>query len=142
MKDLCGVDEVDELVRAFYRLAAVDELLGPIFETANVDWAGHIPKLVEFWSWQLFGIRGYEGHPLRAHQPLQVATPFREEHYRRWLELFEETLDDRFTGPVTELARERARKMAAAMRRLLDGQHDSGAVPVGVTVVAPGQVGR
>lgn len=136
LPDLRGVEEVEELVRAFYRAAAVDRVLGPVFEAAAVDWAEHIPKLVAFWSWQLFGIRGYEGHPLRAHEPLQARTPFEDRHYERWLELFEETLDERFSGEVTELARGRARRMAAALQRLLEGHAGDRSAPVGVTMTS------
>lgn len=35
--DIVERDDIDRLVRAFYRDAATDDLLGPVFETANVD---------------------------------------------------------------------------------------------------------
>ena len=119
VRDLRDADDIDGFVRAFYRLAATDDLLGPVFEEAGVDWSVHIPTLIEFWSWQLFGVPGYEGQPLLAHRALQAATPFRPEHYERWLEIFDDTMDEHFSGPTAELAKARARKMAAAMRRLL-----------------------
>ena len=98
----------------------MDDVLGPVFAAAEMNWNAHIETLVDFWSWQLFGVRGYEGNPLRAHEPVHARTPFTAEHYERWLELFEDTIDNLFTGPVAELAKARARKMAAAMQRLLD----------------------
>ena len=119
VRDLRDADDVDGFVRAFYRRAAMDDVLGPVFEAAGVDWSVHIPTLIEFWSWQLFGVPGYEGHPLLAHRHLQAATPFRPAHYERWLEIFDDTIDERFIGPTAEAAKARARKMAAAMRRLL-----------------------
>ncbi len=137
-RDLCDAVDIEQLVRAFYRRAAADNLLGPVFEVAHVDWSVHIPKLVAFWSWQLLGIRGYEGNPLRAHEPLQAATPFGEEHYARWLELFTETVDEQFLGPIAETAKCRARKMAKALQRLLGGESAAGAIPVEVMAV-PGQ---
>lgn len=124
-RDLRDSADIEQLVRAFYRYAAMDDLLGPVFEAAHVDWSVHIPKLIDFWSWQLFGVRGYEGNPLRAHAPLQAATPFRDEHYARWLELFDETVDEHFRGPMAEAAKSRARKMAKALRRLLAGESAS-----------------
>ena len=130
--DLRARDDVEQLVRAFYRRAATDDVLGPVFEAARVDWSVHIPKLVEFWSWQLFGVRGYEGNPLRADAPANASTPFGDEHYRRWLELFEDTVDELFRGPTAEMAKARARKMAHALQRLLAGTDASGDVPVEV----------
>jgi len=141
-RDLRDSSDIEQLVRAFYRRAATDDLLGPVFEAAHVDWAVHIPRLIDFWSWQLFGVRGYEGNPLRAHQPLQTATPFREEHYERWLELFGETVDEQFGGPTAEAAKTRARKMAKALRRLLVGTRTPGHCPVEVALVHPPEPGR
>lgn len=132
--DITGPDDIRILVVAFYRDAAMDDLLGPIFKAAHVDWSVHIPKLVDFWAWQLLGVRGYEGNPLRAHEPSHARTPFREEHYDRWLELFDATVDNRFEGPVSELAKARARRMARALRRLLAGETASGDEPVDVFV--------
>lgn len=135
--DLRGTADIELLVRSFYRRAATDDVLGPVFAAARVDWSVHIPKLIDFWSWQLFGVRGYEGNPLRAHEPLQSATPFGSEHYERWLELFEETVDEQFRGPMAETVKTRARKMASALRRLLTGESATGDVPVRVTGTHP-----
>ncbi|MGZ6979932.1 MAG: group III truncated hemoglobin [Acidimicrobiia bacterium] len=132
-RDLCDPVDIELLVRSFYRRAATDDLLGPVFDAARVDWSAHIPKLVVFWSWQLLGVRGYEGNPLRSHERLQAATPFRDEHYERWLELFDETVDEQFGGPIAETAKGRARKMARALRRLLAGESAAGELPVAVT---------
>ena len=130
LPDIGGRAHVERFVRDFYRQAAMDDVLGPVFAAAGMDWNGHIETLVEFWSWQLFGVRGYEGNPLRAHEPVHARTPFTPEHYERWLELFEGTIDTLFTGPVAELAKARAHKMATAMQRLLNGVSDAGDAPI------------
>ncbi len=121
--DLDTRDDIARLVVAFYRYAAMDELLGPVFEAAEVDWPEHIDTLTDFWAWQLLGERGYVGNPLRAHEPVHALTPFTEAHYERWLDLFVSTIDEYFVGPIAERAKIRAAKMAHAMRRLLDGEH-------------------
>lgn len=128
--DIESYDDCTRLVRNFYRQAAMDDLLGPVFTAAHVDWTTHLPKVTDFWAWQLLGIRGYEGDPLHAHAPAHARTPFTVAHYHRWLDLFESTLDDLFRGPVTELARQRARKMARALQRLLDGESAEGDLPI------------
>lgn len=130
--------DVERFVRDFYRLAAMDDVLGPVFAATEMNWNAHIETLVDFWSWQLFGRRGYVGNPLRAHEPAHARTPFMAQHYERWLELFEGTIDNSFAGPVAELAKTRARKMATAMRRLLDGISDIGTTPVQATLVPGG----
>jgi hemoglobin len=118
-RDIEDVADVEDLVRAFYRDVAMDDVLGPVFRAAGVDWSAHIPKLVDFWTWQLFGDRVYEGQPMRAHQGAHQRTPFADRHYERWLDLFTVTVDDRFAGPVASRAKERAHKVASSMRRFL-----------------------
>jgi hemoglobin len=129
--DIGTRDDIGRLVQAFYRDAAMDDLLGPIFEAADVDWPEHIETLTEFWSWQLLGERGYDGNPLRAHEPIHARFPFRDAHFQRWLELFTATVDENFCGPIAATAKIRAVKMAHALQRLLGGAHG-----------APGESGR
>ncbi len=129
-RDLDDREAIDDLVRSFYRRAAMDDVLGPVFEAAHVDWSVHIPTLIDFWAWQLLGEPGYEGNPLLAHAPVHARTPFGEEHYDRWLELFTDTVEERFEGPSADLAVRRATKMARALRRLLEGIDDRGDRPI------------
>jgi len=126
LPDLATEADIERLVRDFYRDAAVDEVLGPVFEAAEVDWAAHIPRVTEFWAWQLIGGRRYDGRPLRSHERVNRLVPFTEAHYERWLELFCATLHERWSGPVTDLAEQRARRMAGSMHRVLAGDDDPG----------------
>ncbi|MGH8979059.1 MAG: group III truncated hemoglobin [Acidimicrobiia bacterium] len=121
LPDLDNRDRITQFVRDFYRQVAMDDLLGPVFARAHVDWAAHIPKLVDFWSWQLLGEPRYERNPLRAHEPVHARDPFGPELYERWLELFDGTVDDGYCGPIADLAKDRARRMAQALQRLLAG---------------------
>lgn len=127
--DIDDRDDIEMLVRSFYRDAATDDLLGPIFEAAHVDWPSHIATLTDFWSWQLLGERGYDGNPLRAHEPVHARCPFADAHFERWLDLFTATVDGHFTGPTAETAKQRAGKMARALARLLRGVHSAGHEP-------------
>jgi hemoglobin len=136
--DITTRDDIRELVVAFYRDVATDDALGPVFAAAQIDWSVHIPKLVDFWAWQLLGHPGYERNPLRAHEPVHARTPFGEIHYQRWLALFESTVDDLFVGPNADAAKRRARRMTKALRRLLDGEAASGNRPTEVMWSAGG----
>ncbi|MEQ1702869.1 MAG: group III truncated hemoglobin [Ilumatobacteraceae bacterium] len=128
MPDLVERSDVERLVLAFYRQAAMDSLLGPVFAASITDWNQHIETLVDFWCWQLFGERGYVGNPLRAHEPAHGRTPFTATHYERWVSLFVETTDETFAGPAADLAKSRAIKMARSMQRLLGGHEGRGDV--------------
>ncbi|HEY6531845.1 MAG TPA: group III truncated hemoglobin [Acidimicrobiales bacterium] len=124
LPDLGSEADIEVLVRAFYRQAAVDDVLGPVFAAADVDWAEHIPKVTAFWNWQLLGGRRYDGRPLRAHERVNGLVPFTEAHYERWLELFGDTLRENWSGPVADTAERRAERMARSMRRVLAGDDD------------------
>ena len=132
--DLATRADIEALVRSFYRAAAVDELLGPIFVAARLDWPIHIERITDFWTWQLLGGERYERNPLLAHRPVHERTPFADEHYDRWLELFVETVDQYFEGPVADAAKGRAVKMANALQRLLAGHAGTGSAPTEVMI--------
>lgn len=116
-------EDIARLVRAFYRDVATDDLLGPIFEGMGVDWPAHVATLTDFWAWQLLGETGtYRGNPLRAHEPVHARYPLTDAHDERWLELFTATIDAELSGPIAEVARQRAARMAAAMHRRIDSE--------------------
>ena len=130
MTDICDRADLELMVRNFYRDAAMDDVLGPVFEAAQVNWNAHIDTLIDFWAWQLLGEPGYDRQPLRAHESVHARTPLTREHYDRWLQLFCDTVDTSFVGPTAEAAKTRGRKMAAAMERLLAGVSASGDGPI------------
>jgi len=102
------VGDVEELVRRFYQAAIPDPLLGPVFHAFGVDWSVHIPKLVAFWSRELLGEPGYTGRPVGAHGPVLDRRPFGAAEVARWLELWEETVDELFHGELADRAKQRA----------------------------------
>lgn len=121
--DLDTVDDVAEMVRRFYADVAQDELLGPVFnDVAEVDWSEHVPRLTQFWSRVLLGVHsGYDGNPLQAHARIHARHPFTPAHFERWLELFTETVELGWSGPVAERAITLANNVARVHRTQLLG---------------------
>ncbi len=118
---LDDADEIADLVRRFYRDVAQDDVLGPVFnDVARVDWPAHLTKLTAFWSRALLGVSGYDGNPFAAHQRIHRQRPFTKAHFDRWLALFEDTLDQGWSGPEVERARDLARTVARVHLRQLD----------------------
>jgi hemoglobin len=104
-RDLDSPEEIAEMVRRFYQDVAQDDLLGPLFnDVAQVDWNEHLPKLTQFWCRALLGIEGYVGNPYRAHSLINDRSPFTMEHFERWLELFHDTVELGWTGPLADHA--------------------------------------
>lgn len=123
LRDLESPTDVAELVRRFYADVAQDDLLGPMFnDVARVDWSEHLPKLAAFWSRFLFGQIGYEGNPFRAHLEVHQREAFRLDHFHRWLDLFEETVDLGWEGPNAERMKQLANRVAEVHGRQLTGE--------------------
>jgi len=114
------------MVRDFYRQVAMDDLLGARVRRRARRLVGAHPQAGGLLGLAAARPAGYEGNPLRAHAPVHAHTPFGPELYERWLDLFEATVDAGYAGPVAEVAKGRARRMAGALRRLLDGVHGPG----------------
>ena len=111
-----------DLVVAFYREIVFDDLLEPVFgEVAEVDWALHLPKLIDYWCRVLLGQPGYAGAILNAHRHVHDIEPFRVEHFDRWYALWIDAIDQRWAGPTADLAKTHAAHIAAVLaRKLLD----------------------
>lgn len=108
MKDISDIKDIQVFVDNFYAKVQVDALIGPIFMTVISDWQPHLNKMYAFWNAVLFGETGYKGNPFSKHAPLKINPP----HFERWLQLFGETIDSHFEGPVAEDTKKRAGLMA------------------------------
>ncbi|MDE0802884.1 MAG: nitronate monooxygenase [Acidimicrobiales bacterium] len=121
--DLDSRTKIHDLVVAFYRDVAIDDVLAPVFnEVAEVDWAEHLPTLVDYWCRVLLGERGYEGYILHPHQALHEMVPLRPEMFDRWIQLFDAALDERWAGPVADEAKRHAGKIASMLSRRITGR--------------------
>lgn len=125
--DLVDETEIAEMVRRFYQGVAQDDLLGPVFnDVAQVDWSTHLPKLTAFWCRILLGQPGYAGNPFRAHvethgQMAETGRGFTHAHFERWLDLFHDTVEGGWTGPIADHAIEMAHRVAHVHSQQLVG---------------------
>ena len=109
MHDIATEADIKTLVDSFYDKVNADPLLGPIFnDVAKVDWDHHLPTMYSFWSTLLFRTMTFKGQPLAKHLPLPVSP----EHFQRWLALFKQTLNENFSGPKADEARNFAASIA------------------------------
>ncbi len=109
MKEIENDADIRLLVDDFYGKVKKDELLGPVFAARIKNWDEHLPRMYRFWASLLFGTPGYAGNPFEKHLGLEL----KKEHFDRWLQLFESTLDTNFKGSRAEEARQRARSIAS-----------------------------
>ena len=109
MKALESKVDVIHLVDSFYDKVNKDEILSPIFnDFAKVHWDAHLPIMYEFWSSILLGTESYSGRPFPKH----LSLPIEQKHFDRWLELFNQTVNDNFEGKLADEAKNRASNIA------------------------------
>ncbi len=109
-----------------------DEVIGYIFtDVAKLDFDHHLPIIGDFWETMLFQTGNYARHgrnPLQVHGELNEKTPLEAKHFRRWLEIFTETIDRLFSGERSEFLKSRAHSIAARMYNFVGGVPPLGAM--------------
>jgi dephospho-CoA kinase len=100
--ELNNREDIAFLVHSFYERILNDEMLAPFFKTLNFE--KHLPKMIDFWCFVLLGETGYSTNVVEKH----IHMPLNAEHFERWLEIFNNTLDDYFEGENVEIAKQRA----------------------------------
>ena len=109
--------DLELLLTDFYKIAPNDAEIGHHFD--GVDLAAHLPVIVDFWEKVLFGKAVYFGNPLAVHQILHAKSPLTPEHFRRWVEIFQEIVDALFAGKTADDAKLRAKMIAHSLNQNL-----------------------
>ena len=117
-KDIQTKEDIVGLVNAFYTKVQEDELIGPFFnDVMKVDWDKHLPIMYNFWSTNLLSDGDYKGNLVQKHTEVNGEKSIEDKHFKRWVKLFHETLDERFDekGEKSQLARTRALSIATVL---------------------------
>jgi hemoglobin len=116
-EEIKGLEEIKVMVDSFYARVNKDDLLGPVFnDFAKVKWETHLPMMYTFWMSVLFGDMTYKGQPFLKHIPL----PVEKKHFDRWVQIFNQNIDELFEGEIAEDAKMRARSIAAIFNHKLE----------------------
>ena len=102
MNDISTKDDIAKLVLTFYEKVNKDDELSPFFK--DLDFEVHMPKMIHFWSFALLNEPGYTTNVVEKH----VHMPLKDVHFERWLNLFNETIDEHFSGEIASQAKQRA----------------------------------
>ena len=115
LPDVLDEAMIHAVVHGFYDRIRADELLGPVFNNAIAaeQWPRHLAKMCDFWSSMLLRTGRYAGRPLPPH----LAIPgLAEEHFRRWLTLFQATVRALCPPDVASIFMDRALRIAHSFR--------------------------
>ena len=116
MKDITTRQDIIHLIDSFYTKVVKDDLIGSYFtEVVTLDFEKHLPVMYNFWESVLLGGTSYKGNPMIKHIQLHQKKALEEKHFNRWLTLWEQTIDEHFTGSVADQAKPRAKSIKGIM---------------------------
>jgi hemoglobin len=127
MNDLKTRQDIEILLKNFYEKALKDKVIGYIFtDVAKLDLEHHLPIITDFWEMVLFQTvnfqEKYHRSPMLVHLQLNEKTQLKPEHFQKWLELFNETIDELFSGEKANLAKFRAISIAKTIQMKVNSE--------------------
>lgn len=126
-EDIQHLEDIKLLVDSFYGRIREDALLKDIFNNVIRDrWPQHLEKMYRFWQTVLLDEYTYQGTPFPPHAGLPVA----QEHFDRWLELFNATVDEHFNGTKAERAKWQGQRMAEMFLHKITYYKDRNSTPL------------
>lgn len=115
-RDIENREDIDKLMHAFYAQAMADDVIGYIFtDVARLDLDHHLPIIGDFWETMLFHTGDYARHgrnPLQVHALLNARETLTLDHFTRWLEIFNASVNDLFEGERADFIKMRANAIA------------------------------
>jgi hemoglobin len=116
MKDIESKEDIALVVSQFYEKLLTDETIGHFFtEVITLDLQQHLPVIISFWDSMLLGANTYKGNPMTRHFELNSRSTMERTHFDRWLQIWEETINEYFAGKVADEAIARSRSIALLM---------------------------
>jgi hemoglobin len=110
MNDISSKKNVELLVHEFYKKVLQDDQLSSFF--SNLDFEIHMPKMIHFWSFVLLNEPGYLTNVVEKHLHMAL----KDVHFERWLNLFNQTIDEHFSGENANQAKQRAQLIGLTIK--------------------------
>ena len=126
-KEIQNLIDIKLLVDSFYGKVREDDMLKDIFNNVIQNrWPQHLEKMYSFWQTVLLDEYTYNGTPFPPHAKL----PVEEEHFTRWLQLFNATVDEYFVGEKATRAKWQGERMAEMFLNKIRYYKNSNAIPL------------
>ena len=117
MKDIENNDDLYLLVDAFYKKLLSDSSISYIFtEVVKIKLEEHLPILVTFWSQSLFNTGGYFKNLTNIHLDINAKEYLSPELFIIWLNHFNNSVDEKFSGSNAEKIKTQALSIATVMQ--------------------------
>lgn len=130
-KDIESKADIPLLINTFYGKVRNNGVIGHIFnDVAKLDWEHHLPVMYDFWESVLFHTGPYARNPMTVHKALHERYPLSADHFKEWLRLFRETVDELYEGLNADIIKQRAASIATVMQlKILDTKAPPGGQP-------------
>lgn len=116
-KDIASKADIELVVKDFYERVKADKKIGFFFtEVIKLDWDKHIVQMSSFWENVLLHSGDYVGNPLVTHRKVHKKYETNKMHFKRWIDLFKETIADHFVGPNADTMLQHAQAIAMVMQ--------------------------
>jgi hemoglobin len=120
MRDIETRDDLQHIITVFYSQLLTDPIIGFFFtDIVTLDLDKHIPKIADFWAFQLLGEKNYRGNVFEVHRQLHLKASLTEDHFHRWVFVLHQTIDQLYTGPIAEAMKLKAAMIARKMQLAL-----------------------
>lgn len=119
-QDILTKEDIELIVTSFYEKVKADETIGFFFsKVVPVDWDTHLPKMCAFWENVLLFTGEYEGNPIVTHRKINQQYATTNQHFNKWMELFDETVNELFAGANAEKMKAHSKSIATVMMQKL-----------------------
>ncbi len=131
MTDITNRTDIEKLIVSFYEKVKQDATIGFIFTDAvKINWATHIPVIVDFWESILLDNPLYTNNTMEAHFDINKKVPLQKEHFKSWVHLFTGTVDELFEGKTAALAKTRAKSIASVMQLKMNNINNNNSINI------------
>ncbi len=116
--DISNKQDIVKIILIFYDRVKSDPVIGVFFsEVVQIDWDKHIPNLCSFWESVLFYTGNYSGSPINTHRGIHKKYKTQPKHFARWIELFNQVIDENYSGKNAEKMKNHSISIAKVMQK-------------------------
>ncbi|WP_139956178.1 group III truncated hemoglobin [Flavicella sediminum] len=118
MRDIDSRKDLHKIVALFYTKLFADADMAVFFTEFKEPelLEKHLAVLVDFWDGILFDSGTYKKNAMAPHFEKNKSIPFEDQHFKKWIQLFSESVDFLFEGQSAETIKSRAQSIATVMQ--------------------------
>ncbi len=125
-RDISSRNDIERFIMLFYERVKTDKTIGVIFnKIVTINWEKHIPLITDFWETILLDNPVYSHNAMDVHYALNRIYPLQKKHFDAWLNIFNTTLDELYSGDKANLAKQRALSIAMLMQHKMDPEKNN-----------------